>query len=223
MIFGAQVLGHAYQDRIVRCLRDCKVQCRVGKPRRVAVGGIEYRPEPLPALRRCRPSCAVTAAVRAIIGSTSLRASKMCSNSLQCATSLAAHMIGRFRPPVGKHEISAVPPVPDFQVASVGELPKCVADRCAGYAKHGGKFALGRQLLTIDIDAKAKSRDEPIHDVVGDITRRDRSPQGRRYGADGLLRRASRSSSCRRFVAAEADQKEARQRTCGVDDALQLN
>ena len=86
---------------------------------------------------------------------------------------------------------SSVPPVPDFQVASVGELLKCVADRCAGYAKHGGKFAFCRQLLTIDIDAKAKSRDEPIHDVVGDITRRDRSPQGRRCGANGRLRRVS--------------------------------
>jgi hypothetical protein len=37
---GAQILGHAYQDRVVRRRRDCKVQRRVGKPRLIAVRGI---------------------------------------------------------------------------------------------------------------------------------------------------------------------------------------
>ena len=166
----------------MRCLRDSKVQRRVGKPRRVAVRSIDI------GLNRCLHygDVALRAPCGCRAGNHRLDQPARIENVLELAPvrdELAAHMMGRVRPPVDEHEISAVPPAPDFEVASVGELLKCVADRCARYAEHGGKFAFGRQLLAIDVDAKAKSRDEPIHDVVGDITRLDRPPEGRRHGA----------------------------------------
>ena len=149
------------------------MQRRVGAPRRVVVGGVEI------GLKRLGHGgdVGVVAPRRRGAGDHRLDQRTRIEDVLELGPvgdDLAAHMLGRRRAPVGAHEIAAIAAAPHLEIAGVGQLLQRLADRGARDAEHRREFALGRQLLAGDIEAERHRSDQPVDDVVGDVTRNDR-------------------------------------------------